>query len=284
MLLFFLYSKGGEILKDIDEDISNGVDSEDLSKNASYRTLTILESLSFHNGIILEELAPLVNLSRATLFRFLQVLQKTGYVDKDKYGRYRLTAKIFMLASRSIDDVELSRLAKPYIEDLSYFTGETTILGIIDEDTELHLQKIESRYSARFYERIGKRTPLYCTAMGKVLIAGMSDEQLDSYLSRVRLIPYTVNTVTSTAVLKKQVLKIREDGYAEANSEYEQDVHSLACPVLDANNNVIASLSINWPLFRDTEGKRDIYLQKLKDAALSISKIMGYVPTEEKSH
>ena len=108
--------------------------------------------------------------------------------------------------------------------------------------------------------------------------------QLDSYLCRVRLIPYTVNTVTSTAVLKKQVLKIREDGYAEANSEYEQDVHYLACPVLDANNNVIASLSINWPLFRDTEGKRDIYLQKLKDAALSISKIMGYVPTEEKSH
>lgn len=271
-------------VKDNNESFENGIETEDLSKNATYRTLTILESLSFHNGIILEDLAPIVNLSRPTLFRFLQVLQKTGYVDKDSFGRYRLSSKIFMLASRSVDDVELSRLAKPYIEDLSYYTGETTILGILDEDEELHLQRIESKFSARFYERIGKRCPLYCTAMGKVLLAGMDDEQLDHYLSKTRLIPYTANTVTSTVSLKKQLMQVREQGYAEVISEYEQDVHSLAYPVFDANKQIIASISVNWPLFRNSEEKRDTYLEKLKDAALSISKIMGYVPDGERNY
>lgn len=256
-------------------------DFSDLSTNSVYRTLKILESLSYHKGLILEELAPIVQLSRPTLFRFLSVLQRMEYVEKDKNNRYRLTPKIFMVAARSIDDVELSRISRPFIEDLSFETGETTIVSILDNDSQLHLQKVESRYTARFYERIGKRAPLYCTASGKVLLAGMGEDDLSRYLSTERLIPYTMNTVTNPVVLLEQIEDIRRKGYCELVSEYEQDIHTLACPIFDHESQVIAAVSINWPTFREAPGKRDECLEKLKKVASQISQIMGHVENVE---
>ncbi len=248
----------------------------DLSTNSVFRTLSILESLSYHKGLTLEELVPIVGLSRPTLFRFLSILQRMEYVEKDINNRYRLTPKIFKVASRSIDDVELSRISRPFIEDLSFDTGETTIVTIRDNNEQIHLQKVESRYTARFYERIGKRTPLYCTASGKVLLAGMDEDQLSQYLATEKLIPYTINTVTDPATLRQQISKTREDGYNEVISEYEQDIHTLACPIYEHDGSIIAAVSINWPSFRETPGKRDICLEKLQKVALQISHIMGY--------
>jgi Transcriptional regulator len=273
---------GDNVVPDMDNEENKTVaedDFSDLSTNSVYRTLVILESLSYHEGIILDDLAPIVQLSRPTLFRFLSVLQRLNYVEKDKNNRYTLSPKIFTLASRSIDNVELSKIARPFIEGLSFETGETTIVSILDGDQQVNIQKVESRYTARFYERIGKRTPLYCTASGKILLAGMSDEEFDNYLSKVTFIPYTANTVTNPITLRAQIEEIKKAKYCELTSEHEQDIHTLACPIFDHDNKVIASVSINWPTFRETPGKRDACLEKLRKVALQISQIMGYTDT-----
>jgi len=254
--------------------------TEDLSKNAVYRTLRILESLSVNQGKTLDELAPIVGLSCPTLFRFLLVMQKMDYVEKNEDNRYRLKPKLFAVATRSIEDVELTRIARPYMEDTSYETGETTVLGIRDGDSVLHVQKIISKYNTRFYERVGKRNPLYCTTMGKMLLAGMSDEEFDEYLSRERLIPYTSNTITDPEKLKKNILLIKERGYAESVSEFEQGIHGLACPIWDNDGDIIAAIDINWPLFRETPDKMGECLKRLKAIALQISVLMGYVPVK----
>ena len=111
----------------------------DLHTNSVYRTLRILESLSYNMGRTLEELAPITGLARPTLYRFLTILTRMGYVSKNKDNRYRLTPRLFTVAAHSIDDVELSRIVKPFMEDLSFETGETTILGIRDDDEMLHI-------------------------------------------------------------------------------------------------------------------------------------------------
>lgn len=255
----------------------NPDDFSDLQTNSVFRTLMILESLSYNHGVTLEELAPIVNLARPTLFRFLQVLTRMNYVEKNQDNRYRLTPKLFTVAAHSIDDVELSRIAKPFLEDLSYETGETTILCILDDWQSLHLMKVESRYTARFYERIGKHSPLYCTSPGLVLLSGMSDDELDVYLYKQRFVPYTFSTVTDPREIRKRIDNIRRDGYAEAISEYEQDVHSLAAPIIDHNNKVIAAVNINWPFFREEPGKRDKCLDGLLQVAHKISQLMGFV-------
>ena len=263
-----------------EEYIAEDESLSDLHTNSVYRTLKILESLSYNHGKTLEELAPIVNLARPTLYRFLTILTRMGYVSKNQDNRYRLTPKLFTVAAHSIDDVELSRIVKPFMEDLSFETGETTILGIRDDDAILHVLKVESRYTARFYERIGKHSPIYCTVMGLVILSGMSDDELNIYLQKERLIPYTINTITDPMELKKHIQKIREDGFAETISEYEQDIHSLGCPIFDHEGHIIASVSINWPLFREEPGKREKCLQGIKKVAAMASSLMGYKDTK----
>ena len=234
----------------------------DLHTNSVYRTLRILESLSYNMGRTLEELAPITGLARPTLYRFLTILTRMGYVSKNKDNRYRLTPRLFTVAAHSIDDVELSRIVKPFMEDLSFETGETTILGIRDDDEMLHI--------------IGKHSPIYCTVLGLVMLSGISEDELNIYLQKERLIPFTINTVTDPLELKKKVQKVREEGFAETISEYEQDIHSLGCPIYDHDGRVIASVSINWPLFREEPGKRDMCLEGLKKIAATASSLMGY--------
>jgi len=252
-------------------------DISDLTTNSVYRTLKILESLSVNSGVTLEELAPLTNLARPTLFRFLTILQRLDYVEKNKDNRYRLTARLFTVAARSIDDVELSRIAKPFMENLTFLTGETSILCILDDNSALHLRTIASRYEQRFYERIGKRSPLYCTVVGKVLLAGMSEEELTKYISNERFIPYTAKTITNPIKLRENIAEVKKNGFAESINEYEQDIHSIGCPIYDHEGNVIAALNINWPLFRETVGKREECLKALVEASRHISTNMGYV-------
>ncbi len=253
------------------DDLSN------LSTNSVYRTIKILESLSVNSGFTLEELAPVVGLAKPTLFRFLSILQKLDYVEKNRDNRYKLTSKLFSVACRSIDDVELSRIAKPFMEDLSFITGETSILCILEDNSALHVRTVFSRYEQRFYERIGKHSPLYCTSAGQILLSGLNEDDFLKYISKEVLIPYTSNTIKNPVQLRDVIKKIKENGYAESVSEYEQNIHGLACPIFDHDGKIIASLSINWPLFRETEGKRDFCLENLIKASSDISTNMGYV-------
>ena len=255
----------------------NTEDLSDLSTNSVYRTIKILESLSVNSGVTLEELAPLTDLARPTLFRFLSILQRLDYVEKNKDNRYRLTARLFSVAARSVDDVELSQIAKPFMENLSFNTGETVVLCILDDNYALHLRTVASRYEQRFYERIGKRSPLYCTVVGRVLLSGMNEEEFTKYISRERLIPYTANTITNPIKLRENIESVKALGYSETINEYEQDIHSLGCPIYDHEGKIIAALNINWPLFRETPGKREECLNGLLEAGKSISTNMGYV-------
>jgi IclR family KDG regulon transcriptional repressor len=257
-----------------DRKAQNLATTEILKTNSTFRTMCILESLAGNQGSTLEELAPIVELSRPTLFRFLQVLVKMGYVEKNQDNRYFLTPKLFTVASRSLPETELSRIAQPYMEDMSYRTGETSILSILDGNSALYLIKIESKYNRKFYERIGKKVPLYCTS-GKILLAGMDDETLDRYFATEKLIPYTEKTITDEAELRKQIAEIREKGYSISDSEYESGHRSIAAPIYDHEHKVIASLSITWPMFRETSEKFISGLEYLLKVAKQISKIMG---------
>ncbi len=247
-----------------------------IATNSTFRTMRILEALACHQGSTLEELAPIVELSRPTLFRFLQVLVTMGYAEKNEDNRYFLTPQLFTIASRSLPETELSRIAQPYMEDMSYRTGETSILSILDGNFALYLIKIESKYNLKFYERIGKKVPLYCT-FGKILLAGMDDESLDRYFSTEQLIPYTDKTITDEKQLRKQIKEIREKGYGISDSEYESGHRSIAAPIFDHEHKVIASLSITWPMFRETSEKFMSGLEYLLKVAKQISKIMGCV-------
>lgn len=249
-------------------------ESSSMDSNSTFRTMRIIEELSLHPDVTLDEIAPSVSLSRPTVFRFLQVLQKMDYVEKNKDNRYSLTPKLFSVASRSLPETELSKIAQPYMEDMSYRTGETSILSILDGNSAMYLVKIESKYNLKFYERPGKKIPLYCS-VNKILLSGMDDEALNRYFASEQLIPYTANTVTDEQKLRSQLKEIREKGFAITESEYESGHRAIGVPIFGVNHSVIASLSLTWPMFRDTSEKLINGLEYLQKVGKQISILMG---------
>ncbi len=250
--------------------------SDQYSTNAVVRTLSLLEILVDNSGAHLEELTRKAGIPRATVFRFLQTLQNEEYVSKDEDGRYFLTTKLFTLGTRSLGQVELSRLAKPFMEKLTFELAETCILGILDANTVVYLDRVESKYSTNYFERIGKKVPLYCTSMGKTLLAHMAEEAQVDYLNTTPLIAYTKHTITDRSILEQQLAQSRETGLAYSLQEYEEDQISISVPIYSFEKNVIAALCICWPTFRHSEKKREQATKALVAIAKDISTAMGY--------
>jgi len=126
----------------MNENSKNDEVIKGLETNSTFRTMNIIEVMSVNNNLTLEELAPKASLSKPTLFRFLSTLCEIGYVTKNIDNRYSLTYKIFAVASKSLPETELSRISQPFMENISYRTGETSILGVLDGNSVLYLNKI----------------------------------------------------------------------------------------------------------------------------------------------
>jgi len=240
------------------------------------RTFTILNALSSVSGINLEDLAKKTKLAKPTVYRFLQTLKELGYVKRDEGDRWYLTLKLFSLGARALDHIDLPSVSRPVAERLSVDLGETVHMGVLDEQDAIYILKIESRYTIRMYSRLGKRIPLYCTAIGKTLLAYMDEREQKEHLSRLALVPFTPNTIKNRAKLEMELLDIRMHGIATDREEHEEGITCLAAPIFNYSGQVVAAISVSWPKFRFNEDKRDSYIERIKEAAREISAILGW--------
>jgi len=246
------------------------------STSAVIRTLSLLEILVDNPGANLEQLTAKADFSRATVFRFLQTLQSQNYISKDDDGKYFLTTKLFTLGTRSLGQVELSRLAKPFMEKLTFELAETCILGIRDGDSIVYIDRVESKYSTNYFERIGKKVPLYCCSMGKMLLAHLPEQELTDFLNTTPLIAYTKHTITDRSRLNQQLAEIRETELSCSKEEYEEDQISISAPIYSYDKKVIAALCVCWPNFRHTQEKMERCKNYLVAIAKDVSAAMGY--------
>ncbi len=240
------------------------------------RAITILEALSNVESINLETLSKQTNIPKATLLRFLQSLFQLGYVNRDKADMYSLTLKMFSVGSKALRHTDLINTVRPYAKELCSYFGETVHVGIQDGDSAIYVLKEESSYTLRMYSRIGKIIPLYCTAIGKIFLSEMKEDELDEYLKNTNLKPFTKNSISTREGLIEEIAKIKERGWSIDNEEHEENVICLAAPIYDYNNKVIAALSVSWPIFRFEEVQSDNYIKKIKEVTATVSKILGF--------
>ncbi|MEM5948449.1 IclR family transcriptional regulator C-terminal domain-containing protein [Spirochaetia bacterium 38H-sp] len=248
--------------------------------NAVDRAFIILEKLSVLSYATLEDIARETRLAKATVYRFLQTLRQLGYVKKGDGDLWYLTLKLFSVGSRGLEHVELTNVARPICEKLSRLLGETVHLGILDGTEAVYVLKIESKYSLRMHSRVGKHIPLYCTAIGKVLLAFMDDKCLAGMLNKIKIRSFTVNTKKDIDSIKQELDDIKSKGYAEDREEYEEGIRCISCPIFDFEDKIIAAISVSWPVFRFDDKQVNFYLSEIKKAASEISSIMGYMLTE----
>jgi IclR family KDG regulon transcriptional repressor len=244
--------------------------------SAAVRVLAVLDRLSRQRALGLEDLSRALKLAKPTIYRFLLTLQELGYVRRADEDRWAITFKLFNIGSRILDHLDLYSAARPVAEELADDLGETVHLGIQEENSAVYVMKIESRYTIRMYSRVGRRVPLYCTALGKVLLAYANEHEREASLKGVRMLAFTKNTIKTRAALYEELNRIQEQGFAMDAGEHEEEIHCIGAPVFDQSGAAIAALSISWPMFRYDLTEEHENIEKVKAAAARISDLLGY--------
>ncbi len=180
-------------------------------------------------------------------------MRSRGWVSYDADTElYALGLGLVELSAQALETIFLRDLARPHLEELWSVTGEAVHLGLLYQQAVLYAMKYETRHSVRMYSHVGRRAPLYCTGLGKAILAWMDDAARDAYLTSVERIRWTTATLVDADALLADLAAIRERGYAIDNAEHEDFVRCVAAPILDAEHHPIGAISIAAPVFRLT--------------------------------
>jgi IclR family transcriptional regulator, KDG regulon repressor len=247
------------------------------SVSSVLKVFGILQTLGDEQEIGVTELSQRVLMSKSTVYRFLQTMKTLGYVKQEgENDKYSLTMKLFEIGAKALQNVDLIRIADAQMRELSKLTKETVHLGAFEEDSIIYIHKIDSLYSLRMYSRIGRRNPLYSTAIGKVLLAWRDESEVREILAGVEFKPFTSKTLQSVDQLMPVLAQVRQQGYAEDNQEMEEGLLCMAVPVFDRFGQVTAGLSLSFPMMRYDEKQHADYVAMLHHAARAVSLQLGY--------
>lgn len=243
--------------------------------SAVVRVFSVLERMSRERSVGLEELSREIGLAKPTVYRFLQTLQELGYVRRDERDKWAMTLKLFNVGSRALDHLDLYSAARPTAERLSEDLGETVHMGVLEGDSGVYVLKIESKYTIRMFSRVGRRIPLYCTSIGKVLLAYMAEDERRELLKDIKLVAFTPKTIVAREALDCELERIRSEGLAHDDEEHEEGIRCIGAPIFDYTGSIVAAMSASWPRFRWDRGDEAQMAAKVKEAAAKVSGILG---------
>lgn len=243
------------------------------------RAFDIMEQLcSARDGLPIHVLTERTGLHKSTVHRMLASMVSRGYVRKDEEsGRYRMTTKLYALSGQVVDNLDLVQIARSPMEALSREVHETVHL-VVPEGTDIvYVHKVDyEQGSIRMFSRIGMRRPMYCTGVGKAMMACMTDEEVDYIWDNSDIQAYTPHTIVTRERLHDVLEAVRRRDCAFDNEENELGVRCIAAAIRDYTGKVCGALSISAPLMRMS----DSYLAKLQPALLAtrdrIARDMGW--------
>lgn len=244
------------------------------------KALDIIEALSSIAGwISVTQISCTTGLSKSTVHRLLTALCDRGYVIRNEQTKkYRLGLKILSISSQALESLELRRHARPLMMELMQKSRETVHLVAIEGDEGVYVEKIDTPESIGLLSRVGKRVPLYCTSVGKAILAQADAGWVDGYLVRIPLVPRTAGTITDVSLLKQELEKVRIRGFAMDLEENKEGVICVAAPIIQAGGSVIGAISISGPSFRFTAGSALSYGPVIAEFCRTISWQIGYRP------
>ncbi len=197
-----------------------------------------------HAELTLSEVATTTGMTRATARRFLLTLGRLGYVRTD--GRaFSLTPRVLELGYAYLSGLSLPEVAEPHLEALVAEVNESSSVSVLDGTDIVYVARVPVSRIMTVAISVGTRFPAYATSMGRVLLAGMSDADLDGYLATLALRPLTTRTVSSAPALRAELGKVRAQGYALVDQELEEGLRSVAAPIRDRTGTVVAAINLS---------------------------------------
>lgn len=236
---------------------------------------------SSNGGASLGEISEGVGLGKSTTHGLIATLIKLRYLQQDSMTqRYSLGLKFLEIGQTYLAHLDLRSIALPYLRELKDCFQETVQLGILADNQVVYIEKIESIRSLHLNTYVGLRAPMYCTGLGKALLMGFSDAQLDLMFADVEFMEFTQHTLKSLLELKRNIAEARERGYVFDMEEIAMGLRCVAAPVLDHRGKPLGSISVAGPLGRFEPERMKEIGEKLKETCVAISSVFGARPTK----
>ena len=243
---------------------------------AVLKVFAILQALSERNEIGISDLSVRLAMPKATVYRFLQTMKTLGYVrqevDSERYG---LSMKVFELGAKALQYPDLIEIAKPHMQQLSEATGETVHLGMLIDSEIIYVHKVDSRHLLGMYSRVGRRAPLHCTGIGKVLLAWETPARRTQILKGCDFKRFRDNTITTREAFDVELERTLAQGFGQDREEFDDHIRCAAIPIFDRQNQVVAGMSVSFPTFRYDMAREPELVRMLSEASADISRQLG---------
>jgi DNA-binding IclR family transcriptional regulator len=247
------------------------------------KVFQVLEAVVSHQarGLAYSEVVAETRLPKATAHRLLKSLASLGYLRfEPEAGRYFGDLKLSALGSAVTSHFELKRYVRPYLLQLQADTGHASNLGVLSGDAGVYLDKVESdkAFGIKLYSEIGKRFPLHCTAMGKVLLAWMPPAERRRIVAR-RLETFTPYTITDAAALDRALHDVRRRGYAVDRQEITHGIMCVAAPIQGGDGRTVGAVSVAFPAHFDGERGIRKEIRAVTACAAAVSTRLREIPS-----
>jgi DNA-binding IclR family transcriptional regulator len=244
---------------------------------ALQRGLRLLQLFSESpHGMTAKEVASRSRLPVSTVHRFLANLEGAGFLNCTGDSVYHLGIACFAIGQAALGQLDIRRVSLPYLQELNRQTRETIHLTVRHGLSAVYVEKLDSPEQLRIHSRIGAAVPLYCSAVGKVMLAYMPDDEREKILPQLGLKRLTPNTVGNLQELQAELYRVRKNGYACDLEENELHIRCVAAPIWDHAGSVNASLSITAPVVRMAVARLRQLAPLIQTAGQQISRELGY--------
>ena len=258
----------------MDDDVYDARQPESVA--AVLKVFAILQALSERNETGISELSVRLAMPKATVYRFLQTMKTLGYVRQEvDTERYGLSMRVFELGAKALQYPDLVEICKPHMQHLSDATGETVHLGTLIDSEIIYVHKVDSRHMLGMYSRVGRRAPLHCTAIGKVLMAWENPERRTRILQGCDFNRFREKTITTREDFDVELQRTLAQGFGQDREEFDDHIRCAAIPIFDRLNQVVAGLSVSFPTFRYDLAREPELVAELRKASRDISRQLG---------
>jgi DNA-binding IclR family transcriptional regulator len=213
--------------------------------------LRLLEILRDRPSLSVNEAAKLLGTAPSTAHRLLGTLKARGFVAQDPATRrYRAGSALLDIAFDALRNLDVRRISRHHLEALAFEQGETTNLIVLERTSIRYMEVAESTQQLRAASRVGETRPAHGTASGKVLLAALTDAQVEALYPDEALAPMTPHTVRTRRELLKELAAVREQGFAVATEEGVAGITAIAVPLHEPLGRVVAALTLAGPSSR----------------------------------
>ncbi len=245
------------------------------------RIFAILEALAEHGSMRIIDLSELLDLHKSTVHRLLASLISMGYVTQNEMtGAYALTYKLVEMSGKILKNADILNLIRPYAEQLSNSCDETVHFVKKTGNNVLYIEKLESQSvkarSFRLSSQVGLTRPMYCSGVGKVILAYLPEKEVEQIWNSSDIVKKTAYTITDFKEFKKELKLIRSRGYALDNEENEIGIRCMAVPVFDYHDTPQYALSISTLVSRMPDERLEELAGQLLATARDMSRVLGH--------